>query len=63
MTEQEKSELRDRIKAVQERIARAAEHAGRAPKEITLVAASKMNDEEHVRAASDTGISVWGSKR
>ena len=63
MTEQEKSELRDRIKAVQERIARAAEHAGRDPKEITLVAASKMNDAEHVRAAIDAGISVCGENR
>lgn len=63
MTEQEKSELRDHIKAVQERIARAAEHAGRDPKEITLVAASKMNDAEHVRAAIDAGISVCGENR
>lgn len=63
MTEQEKIELRDRIKAVQERIARAVEHAGRDPKEITLVAASKMNDAEHVRAAIDAGISVCGENR
>ena len=41
MTEQEKIELRDRILAVQERISRAAEQAGRDPKEITLVAHQK----------------------
>lgn len=63
MTEQEKIELRDRILAVQERIARAAEQAGRAPKEITLVAASKMNDAERVRAAIAAGITVCGENR
>ena len=44
MTEQEKIELQDRIQSVQERIARAAERAGRDPQDIILVAASKMND-------------------
>ena len=38
MTEQEKIELRDRIQSVQERIARAAEQAGRKPEDIILVA-------------------------
>ena len=63
MTEQEKIELRDRILAVQERIARAAEQAGRDPKEITLVAASKMNDAERVRAAIAACITVCGENR
>lgn len=63
MTEQEKIELRDRILAVQERIARAAEQAGRDPKEITLVAASKMNVAERVRAAIAAGITVCGENR
>lgn len=63
MTEQEKIELRDRILTVQERIARAAEQAGRDPKEITLVAASKMNDAERVRAAIAAGITVCGENR
>lgn len=63
MTEQEKIELRDRIQAVQERIARAAEQAGRDPKEITLVAASKMNDAERVQAAIAAGITVCGENR
>lgn len=63
MTEQEKIELRDRILAVQERIARAAEQAGRDPKEITLAAASKMNDAERVRAAIAAGITVCGENR
>lgn len=63
MTEQQKNELRGRIAAVQERIARAAEQAGRDAKEITLVAASKMNDAEHVRAAIEAGITVCGENR
>lgn len=63
MTEQEKIELRDRIQAVQERIARAAEQAGRDPKEITLVAASKMNNAERVQAAIAAGITVCGENR
>nr|WP_297176213.1 YggS family pyridoxal phosphate-dependent enzyme [uncultured Agathobaculum sp.] len=63
MTEQQKNELRGRIAAVQERIARAAERAGRDAKEITLVAASKMNDAEHVRAAIKAGITVCGENR
>ena len=63
MTEQEKKQLQERIVAVQERIARAAERAGRDPQEITLVAASKMNDAEHVRAAIAAGIRVCGENR
>lgn len=63
MTEQQKNELRGRIAAVQERIARAAERAGRDAKEITLVAASKMNDAERVRAAIKAGITVCGENR
>ena len=63
MTEQEKKQLRDRIASIQERIARAAECAGRKPEEITLVAASKMNDAEHVREAIAAGIRVCGENR
>lgn len=63
MTEQERMELCSRIKAVQERIKQAAVKAGRDPKEITLVAASKMNDAERVRAAIDCGICVCGENR
>ena len=63
MTEQEKIELQDRIQYVQERIARAAERAGRDPQDIILVAASKMNDAERVRAAIQAGIRVCGENR
>ena len=63
MTEQEKSELRGRIQAVRERIDHAAIRANRDPKEIILVAASKMNDAEHVQEAIKAGISVCGENR
>ena len=63
MTEQEKQVLADRIQSVQERIARAAERTGRSPDDIILVAASKMNDAERVRAAIAAGIRVCGENR
>lgn len=63
MTEQEKMELCSHIKAVQERINQAAVKAGRDPKDITLVAATKMNDADRVRAAIHCGISVCGENR
>lgn len=63
MTEQEKIELHDRIRSVQERITQAAVRAGRDPKEITLVAATKMNDAERVRTAIEYGIRVCGENR
>ena len=63
MTEQERKELYDHIQSVQERVNRAAEKAGRDPSEITLVAASKMNDAERVRAAIAGGIRVCGENR
>ncbi len=63
MTEQEKIELRSRIESVNERIAAAAEKAGRKAEDITLVAATKMNDAERVRFAVECGIKVCGENR
>ena len=63
MTEQKKSELYSRIQAVQERIDTAAAKVGRDPKDIILVAASKMNDAERVRTAIACGIRVCGENR
>lgn len=58
-----KIELQSRILDVQERIAKAAISSGRKPEEITLVAASKMNDAEQVKAAIAAGIRVCGENR
>lgn len=63
MTEQENMELTERIQSVQERVAQAALRAGKKPEDIILVAASKMNDAERVRAAISAGIKVCGENR
>lgn len=56
-------ELAPRIAEVQARIAKAAEESGRTAADITLVAASKMNDAARVRAAQAAGIAVFGENR
>ena len=56
-------ELQSRIAAVQERIAAAAQRAGRDPAEVTLVAVSKMHSPEEVAAASAAGLRVFGENR
>ena len=53
----------DNVRAVRENIARAAEKAGRAPSEILLVAATKMNDAEKVREAVAAGVDACGENR
>ena len=63
MTEQEKKELQERVKSVIERVNNAAVQAGRDPSEITLVAATKMNNAERVQAAIEAGIRVCGENR
>lgn len=63
MTEQEKMELHERIAQVKKRVACAAEKSGRKAEDIVLVAASKMNDAEHVQEAIRAGIQVCGENR
>ena len=48
---------------VRERIAAAAEAAGRDPSEVTLVGVSKKQPEERVRAVLDAGHRVFGENR
>lgn len=50
-------------KAVIERVNAAAINAGRDPKEIRLIAASKMNDADRVREAVAAGIEICGENR
>ena len=57
------STLEERIAAVKERIRRAAEKCGRDPGEITLVAATKVQSSETIRAAVAAGITVCGENR
>lgn len=63
MTEHDFLVLKGNIQSVQERVARAAEKSGRAPEEIRLVAATKMNDAERVKAAISCGIQIAGENR
>lgn len=53
----------ENIAAIKEKLALAAARAGRSPAEITLLAASKMNDASRVREAYEAGISFFGENR
>lgn len=55
--------IAENIRSVRERIARAAERAGRRPEDILLVGASKMNDAAACRAAVAAGIDALGENR
>ena len=63
MTELELQELHTNIQQVQFRIAQAAERSGRKPTDIQLVAASKMNNAERIRAAVQNGVCTMGENR
>lgn len=55
--------IQENIAEIRERIAKAAQAAGRDPKEILLVGASKMNDAAACREAVAAGIDVLGENR
>lgn len=55
--------IAENIAQVRRNIADAAREAGRAPEEITLVGASKMNDAAACREAIAAGIDVLGENR
>ena len=55
--------LQARLTGVRERIARAADRAGRDPSSIRLVAVSKTFDADHVRAAADAGQIDFGENK
>lgn len=55
--------IAENIARVREEMAAAAREAGRAPDEITLVGASKMNDAAACREAIAAGIDVLGENR
>jgi PLP dependent protein len=52
-----------RVAEVRERIAAAARRAGRAPDDVTLVAATKTVDVARIRAAIDAGVTDVGENR
>jgi hypothetical protein len=55
--------IAENMAEVRGRIARAAESAGRDPKEILLVGATKMNDADRVREAIRAGLTCCGENR
>ena len=56
-------EVTRNVAHIKDEIRRAALDAGRAPEEILLVAATKTNDAEHVRAAIAAGVDICGENR
>ena len=55
--------IAENIGQIRERMAAAAQKAGRDPKEILLCAATKMNDAEAVREAIAAGVDCCGENR
>ena len=55
--------LEENVRQVKENIAAAAREAGRDPSEITLVAATKVQTDDTIRAAIAAGITVCGENR
>ncbi len=63
MTDEARDALRANLAAVRERIARAAERAGRSGAEVLLVAVSKTVPVERIRAAIAAGVPALGENR
>ena len=55
--------LEENIQKVKENIAAAAREVGRDPAEITLVAATKVQSDETIRAAITAGVTICGENR
>ena len=55
--------IAENIARIREQMVQAARRAGRDPKEISLCAATKMNDAEAVRAAIAAGVDMCGENR
>lgn len=57
------SEIEQNIKILEDKIAKAAQKAGKSPEEITLVAVSKTVEPERIREAIRCGIKIIGENR
>ena len=51
------------LNSIQQRVAAACGRAGRDPSSVTLVAVSKGQPAEDIRAASDLGLTLFGENR
>jgi PLP dependent protein len=59
----ETQHIHDNLSRVQERIADAAQRAGRRSEEITLIGVSKTHPAEAIRAANEAGLRHFGENR
>ncbi len=57
------SEITDNVARVRERIARAAERAGRSGDDVTLVAVTKTQPVDRILQAVEAGVAVFGENR
>lgn len=57
------NQIADNIAAIREKIAKTAKACGRDPSSVNLVAVSKMQPEERIRAALDAGQRLFGENR
>ena len=55
--------ITENVAVVHERIARAVKRAGRRTEDIALMAVSKTNSPENIRAAYDAGLRLFGENR
>jgi uncharacterized pyridoxal phosphate-containing UPF0001 family protein len=51
------------LERVRERVARAAERAGRKPEDVLLIGVSKVVEVERIRAAIAAGVAALGENR
>ena len=56
-------DIASNLERVRERLARAAERAGRRPDDVLLIAVSKTVDVERIRAAVAAGVTALGENR
>ena len=57
------SSIAENVKEVKRRVAEAALRSGRAPEDVRLCAATKMNDAARVREAVEAGVDICGENR
>ena len=63
MIDEEQKQIEQKVAEAKRRIVQAAIAAGRRPEDILLVAATKMNDADRVRAAIAAGVDICGENR
>ena len=57
------SSIAENVKSIKQRVAEAAVRSGRAPEDVRLCAATKMNDASRVREAIAAGVDIGGENR